>query len=239
MKPTYILLICLLGLCTSKNLRLTEDNDVLNNFANSTFWINQIYSLINDAKQFLSKIDATTIKGYAKYFGSEYLNNNVQTKSTEGIGYKAWEQYKKYLMKINSIPATLQKYLEGDDRLNTDLTLHETEFYYDSTKDGKKYLKMLILMYSVTDNDNVDSLSSAIEVSFELASDVMYLTKSQVTFGDNWKISEEYFEKPRGMLENDFINLIYIIKMMGYSNLGKEIGINVDITDLLKKLDIN
>ena len=142
-------------------------------------------------------------------------------------------------MKINSIPATLQKYLEGDDRLNTDLTLHETEFYYDSTKDGKKYLKMLILMYSVTDNDNVDSLSSAIEVSFELASDVMYLTKSKVTFGDNWKISEEYFEKPRGMLENDFINLIYIIKMMGYSNLGKEIGINVDITDLLKKLDIN
>ena len=245
MKTTYILLICLLGFCISKNLRLTDEVNygAMSTFDKVGFWVNQICGMINDAKRFLSYTDVTTIKGYRRYYGFDNIAIKGKLRVSEGVPNERWELYKQSLMKMYEIPAKLQKNFDALNKLDEvqgETTLHKTEAYYDSKREDDKYLKMYTFMYSHTDYDDVDAISSVIEVKFEVAHDLMYMNHAKAIMGGFWSTEKEYFEdRPRNIEERDLINLIYIIKLIGYRALGRDVGINVDISDLLKNLSNN
>ena len=242
MKTAYILLICLLGFCISKNLRLNEELNYgkMSTFDKVGFWVTQICSMVNDAKRFLSYTDVTTIKGYQKYYGFDNLVINGKVRVSEGVPEDRWETYKQSLMKMYEIPAKLQKNFDALNKLDQvqgETSLHKTEAYYDSKSQDEKYIRMYTFMYSHTDLDDVNAISSVIEVKFEVAHDVMYMNHAKAILGGAWSTEKEYFEeRPRGIEEKDLVNLIYIIKLIGYRSFGREVGIDVDISDLLKQL---
>lgn len=237
MKAINILVLCLLGLTLSKDLRFLQVNsngEALKGLDKVNWWVDSICSAYQGLVKIFSYSESKVLKDMWTQGGYKDLEIHAKMKVTQGVDEMMWPDYIEILKAQYEIPEEYQKYFERllkVDQIADDSKWLKTDLVFDP-KNGGNYLKSFNFMFNHREIGEVDSIALTIDIKYELSDIIMLYQYSKSIMGSAYTKVEDKMETRDSPLTNEHVNgLLTICGILGYRYLAQQLGIQLNLPE--------
>lgn len=232
-----ILVLTLLGLSLSANLRFTDTptptakGQQIKGLAGAKTYVTAITSTYESLVSAVKSSKSDTYKAMWKNAGFKQIDLRGTVKVSEGIQeIYYYDKYRESIQKTFKVPERLQPFFQEylfDDETGDHAAWSKTELEYnaeDLTDD--KYVRHFTFLSNHRDDGKADATSIVIEFKFDLADEVYVINHSLSVAGGIYQQSkDEIVTKPRAITNDDLEALMNIATMMSFRLVGYQLGI--------------
>lgn len=235
MKAFNILVLCLLGLTLSKDLRFLQvnaDGEALKGLDKINWWVDSICNAYQGLVKIFSYSESKVLKDMWTQGGFKDLDVKGKMKVTQGVDEMMWPRYIEIMQSQFEIPDEYQKYFQRllkVDQIADDSKWLKTDLVFDP-KNGGNYLKSFNFMFNHREIGEVDSIALTIDIKYELSDIIMLYQYSKSIMGSAYTKVEDKLETRDSPLTNEHVNaLLTICGILGYRYLAQQLGIELNL----------
>lgn len=237
MKAFNILVLCLLGLTLSKDLRFLQVNaegEALKGLDKINWWVDSICGAYQGLVKIFSYSESKTLKDMWTQGGYKDLEIKGKLKVTQGVDELMWDQYIEIMKSQFQIPDEYQKYFKRlleVDQIADDSKWLKTDLVFDP-KNGGNYLKSFNFMFNHREIGEVDAIAFMMDVKYELSDIIMLYQYSKSYMGGVYTKVEDKLETRDAPLTNEHVQGILVIcGILGYKYLAQQLGIELNLPE--------